>query len=353
MRELINRICNDPLMSKEAAIAIKKEIDRIYGYSKYDISDVQAELKKRLYSLVYLGGAIVRLIDHKKIDEETKKRLAFSYLSFLKLYEERELPEMTYSLWGQDPIYSIELAVFLDSLGERSFFSDYDLLLLIILFERDSSKKAKESFLKILIEQLNENPELLDYLSAIAKELYPFSPLQISKNKSHNSSLLMLLQPIYGHRTKHISLSPLVRFERLTPIDVLWMLDNLGFMSIYGIPQASEELCEILLKMDYPLKNLLDKLILKGKERKFSYTLIRKIKGLLKVLVKHPSAMDQEEELITILRELLAINPPSELRLSVYKFLYEKTTKKELLKKASKDPSKKVRNWAKQLLTKK
>jgi hypothetical protein len=58
IEELAKTISSDSHLRAIAVGAPKREVDRIYGYSKYERDEVSYEIRERLYNLGYLGASV-------------------------------------------------------------------------------------------------------------------------------------------------------------------------------------------------------------------------------------------------------------------------------------------------------
>ena len=72
------------------------------------------------------------------------------YLQLLEPYVERHLPKPVYE-WDFEPKYTLEMAVFLDAVGEIDW-RKYGLLEQIVIFGKDSSVESKAKFLELFID---------------------------------------------------------------------------------------------------------------------------------------------------------------------------------------------------------
>lgn len=159
--ELADRISSDPLLLADAVVRTKREVARIYGYSKYERDEISYEIRERLYNLGYLGASVAAIIiDDDRISEETKTGLAKGYLEAVIEYVDGKLAKPTRDYWSDaEPMCTAEAAAYL---AERDKFEwkDNRLLSATLAFAEHSSTTARRSFLSNLVEQINVNEEL-------------------------------------------------------------------------------------------------------------------------------------------------------------------------------------------------
>lgn len=362
IKELVSLICRDESVREVAAAAIKEEIDDIYGYSKYSREAIDWDLEPRLHSMTYLAKAIVEITRSSGVDLGLKRLLASSYLELLDDYLEGELPEKVYE-WGFEPDYTIEIAVFLDSVDELDW-GDYELLELITVFGGGSSVESRGKFLDRLVDRLNKDEEMLEYFTSTpdqelaeeeALQILELSPIFTTYGPEElyisptALSLLRILTPIIGSKRsgKNVSMRPLARLNCLTREDIMWIMNNLLILRVPNRVKAYEDLYEVLIQRGEEPKALLESLISDVKEQSRSkYMEEPRIKGLLRTISR---LSIYKSELANMSKELLDTKTKAGARLEAYKFIYEVTEDSEILERAKRANVKRIREWASEI----
>lgn len=362
IKELVELICGDASAREAAAAAIKEEIDDIYGYSKYSREGIDWDLEYRLYSMTYLAKAIVGITGQPGGELGLKKLLASSYMELLGDYLEGELPEKVYE-WGFEPDYTIEIAVFLYSVDELDW-GDYELLELITVFGGGSSVESRGKFLERLVDRLNKDEEMLEYLTSTpdqelaeeeALQILELSPIFTTYGPEELDisptalSLLRILTPIISSKRsgKNVSMRSLARLNCLTREDMMWIMNNLLILRVPNRVKAYEELYEALIKRGEKPKALLESLISDVKEQSRSkYMDEPRVKGLLRSISR--LSIDKSQ-LANMSKELLDTRTRAGARLEAYKFIYEETKDRAILERAKRANVKRIREWASEI----
>lgn len=366
IEEVIDLICGDDSLREMAASAVKDEVDYIYGYSKYTLEEIDWELELRLYSMTYLAKAIVRILKHPKVDLDIKKTLCSSYLNLLEPYVKGELPKPVYE-WEFEPDYTIEMAVFLDSIGEMDW-KDYGLLDLIMIYSESSTVESRGRFLERFIERINMDGEMLEYYTSPRPEdseemevsrmsvfdLIPAliatmppdkaSRLEISQSTLNLMKVLSLIIGSKLRRWRNVPLRVLGRLRHLSNGDIMWMMDHLAFFRIPNCVKACEDLYMALNDREEDLEALLRTLTSQlKKKQKHDYRDEPKVKGLLRAVSKLPG---DKSRFVELARGLLNARITPGAKLSVYKFIYETGGDRRILEMAKKERLKTIREWA-------
>ena len=355
-KEVIRTIGGNKSLRRIAAASIKREVDYIYGYSKYSLNEIDLGLESRLHSMTYLARSIVGIIGKKGVALETKTQLCRHYLQLLEPYVERHLPKPVYE-WDFEPKYTLEMAVFLDAVGEIDW-RKYGLLEQIVIFGKDSSVESKAKFLELFIDHLNHDQQMLKHFSSEPRkeleeleapgftlfdvffidsypEEIPSSTFNILKHLAQITSS----QHIGG---KNVPLKALGNLNCLTLGDINWVMDHIILFGVPNRVKACEDLYEALLGRGEDLKTL-QSLASQVKGAPDSYILEPKVKGFLKVAARLPV---DKAQLVKMAAELLDPRISSNARLWIYKLIHKESGSGEILERAKDDNSKIIREWA-------
>lgn len=356
IKEIVDVICGDGSLRRVAAAAIKEEVDDIYGYSKYDLNEIDWSMEDRLYFMAYLAKAIVVIIEQPKIDLELKKTLCSSYLQLLVPGVKGELPRAVYR-WGFEPCFTVEMAVFLDTFGELDW-RNFELLEEIVAFGAESSVESKARFLENFVARLNRDEDMFKHFTSPKEGVEDWEVSELAhfdhffftpKTREEISpSTLCLLENLSmimcSSGRKNVPLKPLGKLKCVTNADITWMLDHLILFRIPNGVKASEELYEMLLERGEDPKALLHSLLSRMEAKcKISYHKERKVRGFYRAISKLPG---DKSRFITLTKRLLDAKMGADAKLSAYKFLYRETNDRELLEKARDEGTMKIREWA-------
>lgn len=359
VNSLVSVICGDKALRKAAVAAVKEEEKHVLGRSKLTRKEIDRGLESRLYLMTYLAKAITGIIKHPEVRTEVKKSLASSYLQLLGPFDDGKLPKRVLDS-GFEPDYAIDLAVFLDQTGDLDW-RNHELIALILRFGAGSTEEAKEKFLELFVEHVNNDGKILRHYTRQGrggkKREIPLTPWNLSPLMEFMDadeltaspaalSLFKLLSPVISSKRtgKNVSLKALGRLECLTLLDVTWFMDHLLFYSIPNKVKACEDLYVSLMEKGADPVSLLGSLITSVKEDPVSkYSGESRVKGFLRAV----SGLSLDKmPLLPLLEELLEAGARSEARLAVYRFIYEETGEKEVLERARSDGAKKIREWA-------
>lgn len=363
LAKLTKGIIGDGAARDLAVRAITDRVDWIFGYAKYDPEEIAGELRYRLHCMEYLGVAVQAIVESDTVSEEFKVTLAREYLRTLPLYVEGRLPKDVYTTWeDMEPTCPVEAAVFLQ---ERDLFewSDHGIIRCVLQFALDSGVEAKRTFLSNLVARLNEDEGLLRKLSTrplwhdeVAEDL----EMLASRERHHDiyglggvsetgRRLLVNLRPLIdADDSGSSSFGPIANLNALSDQDLVKFFLGVGGM-FYVMKRMNRvamfrDLAESMLvaRGIGPL-DLLKRLDQRTDRDRFFYDDEARTKGLLKLAQARGEAT---REFAEIVKKFLDYKMETDTRFQLFRFAYENSGDKDLLERASKFKSAKIRDWA-------
>jgi hypothetical protein len=356
---MIRTILADGRLAKLASSAIKEHIDRMYGYPKYGLEEIESELSWRLRCMDYLGLSVRAIISDGEVDEGLRVRLASGYISLLEPYMRKELPKDVYECSGE-PAFAVEAAAFLSGRGAFDW-SDQRTIGHVIRFALTSGVAAKRAFLAGLIDRLNVDDGLLSFLSE--KELHRnvistvisialgenrgslFSVLGLGGMEERKRMLVYNLMPLLDADWRESSFAELPRLSALSDEDLSRLFVGLK-MLITRSPNrvnAFRSLAEGLVERGVSLRLLLEGLADRSARGELFYSDEPKLKALCQVAEERGQV---DGEFIDIVRGFLGERMETSTRLFLYKFVYRHTHDRNILQDALQWRAAGIRSWA-------
>lgn len=370
---IAHQIVSDPVLAKMASIAVRDEVDFIFGYKKYPLEEIAAELEERLYNPTYLGCSINAILEKSEVSEIQKIRLAESYLDVAACYLSGKLPKKTYEHWGADaePSHVVEAAAHLAE-RKRLDWTKKKYLTAILSLAQDSSAKAKRLLLQKLVEKLNEEEVLdkrslthllssrdlvVDRWSSLMKEL---GIPRVKRKQQEKWQLLCNLSSLADAEGDESSAGALCRLTCLEEDDLLDILDQLPLHPYLRRTPSNRtmlyyDIAKVLyLERKIPFVSMVQALAKKLQDEKEGshYMDEPKLKALTKLSVD--AGENQNAELLQLLRNALSLKGiETETRLVLFRFLYENSEnqqrKNEVLHEASRFKSGRIGAWASEM----
>jgi hypothetical protein len=354
-RKIVKTIMGDDALRRIALASVKIEVDDIYGYSKYSLKEMSWDFESRLYSMTYLARSIVGIIGEDEVPQGVKKNLCHSYLGFLRPYVEGNLPKPVYD-WRSEPSYTLEMAVFLDSVGELDW-GDFELLDLIVYFGKDSCVESKGEFTLLFVDHLNKDKKMFHYYSSgrgeglegstdtlsffgvFFKDSYPEEMTRSTFN------ILRYLGRMIssGSSGKNVSLKPLGELDFLTPGDINWIMDHIILFGVPNRVKSCEDLYGVLFEKGEDVNSSFHSLVSQVREGADSYVMEPKIKGFLNAATRLPV---DEVRLVEMASTLLDLGISVSAKLWIYKLVFKVGGNRKILERAKKENSKTIRKWA-------
>jgi hypothetical protein len=370
---IAHQIVLDPVLAKMASIAVRDEVDSIYGYKKYTLEEIAAELEERLYNPTYLGCSLNAILGKSEVSEIQKSRLAESYLDVAASYLLGKLPKKIYEYWGADaePSHVVEAAAYL---AERKRFdwTKKKYLTAILSLAQNSSVKAKRLLLQTLVEKLNEEEVrgkrsltrllssqdlVVDRWFSLMKEI---GIPRVKGKQEGKWQLLCNLSFLIDAEGDESSAGALCRLSCLEKDDLLDILDQLPLHPFLRRTPSNRtmlyyDIAKVLfLERKIPFVSMVQTLAKKFQDEKEGshYMDEPKLKALTKLSVD--VGENQNAELLQLLRNALNLKGiETETRLALIRFLYENAEnqqrKNEVLHEASRFKSGKIRAWASEM----
>jgi hypothetical protein len=354
---MIKDILVDRRAASVATKAVKEYVDDVYGYSKYDIDEIRAELSGRLLCMTYLGYAVYKIISDDKVKDSLKVSLASRYLSLIDPYVRGKLPKEVYKYWSEmDPEFVVEAAAFLDSRGAFDW-NDMNTIGYVIRLSMDSGVSAKKAFLSRLIERLNRDARLLSFFSKNELHQYDiFSALTggismfgLNGMRKGKRLLVQNLVPLLDADWRDSSFGELCRLSTLSNDDLSYLFMEMNPMPFKKLNRvkAFMDLAEGLAEKGISLGTLL-KGIAKHKKG-FFYADEPKVKALCEVAEEKGQV---NEGFVKTIRGFLKEKMETETREYLFKFVYRHTRDRGILQDAMKWKASGIRKWAESELAK-
>jgi hypothetical protein len=394
--QIATKIASDPILSRIAAFAVKKEVDHIYGYSKYSIDEIGSELQERLYNPTYLGCSVGRILEATEVQEAVKIELAQNYLDIVASYDRGEMPKKTYEYWGEDaePSCVIETAVFLTQAKKSLDWitKDKEYLKGVLSHTTDSSVESKKAMLEALVAKINEEHQqqqqeqnklstkrtksITEFLSkedipaeswlSFLKDLNRIAPFSDEGKKKETDSekgkfrLVSNLAALIDAKEDYSSAGALCRLSILGKDDLLEIFVDLPLipflrrnpsnrtMLYYDVAKVMVQ--ERGVPFSSIVRGLHNKLHaeLKKSNRVMYYQDEPKLKALCRLSMEISQV--HNSDLLKLVHQVIKLKGvETETRFALFKFLYqnlkENQEKKSLLEEAPSFKSQKIKAW--------
>ena len=377
--QVARQISSNSTLSKIASIAVKEEVDHIYGYKKYPLYEIASELEERLYNPTYLGCAVSAILERPEPREAEKTHLAENYLDVVVSYLRGDMPKKTDEYWGDDaePSCVVEAAAYLAERKKLDWTGKKQYLEAVLSFTKDSSVQAKKSLLQALVRKINEEgrqrqtrpqskeeeglTNLLSSEDLVADSLlglFKAMGSQRPKEDQRKSQLIANLSALVDAEGEESSAGALCRLSFLDKDDLVQIFVDLPLLTFLRRTPSNRTLlyydvAQVLCReRNVPFASIVQAMAMKlqdeGKKSKrvIYYADEPKLKALSKLAVEIGES--RNAELLGLMHSVLKLKGvETETRLVLFKFLYENSEKrKELLDEASRFKSGRIRAWA-------
>ncbi|MGI0090584.1 MAG: hypothetical protein ACREBS_02645 [Nitrososphaerales archaeon] len=377
------QIASNPSLSKIASLAVKDEVDYIYGYKKYSLDEIASELEERLYNPTYLGRAVIAILQRPEVSKVEKTHLAENYLDVVVTYLKGKMPRKTYEYWGSDaePSYVVESAAYLVAQGKNhlDWITKPGYLKGILSFTKDSSVQAKKSLLEGLVAKINEEYGkdsgrgrgrnlLTDLLSkedlivdnwvGFLKEMGVTAPVKDNRGKFQ---LVGNLGPLLDAEGNESSAGALCRLSCFETIDLTAIFAELSLVPFLRRTPSNRTLLYydgarvMCQERNVPFSSIVQALArklrdeLKKDRRVMYYADEPRLKALCRFAVEIGES--RNTELLVLVKNVINLKGvETETRLVLFRFLYEnldnEKEKRSLLETANSFKSGKIKAWA-------